>query len=292
MKFNFNSMGVQERLLSRAALVLWLLLLVLLPAFSQHPPDQPKGIQDNSFLVEEAYNQEPGVVQHISSFTRFFESRDWAYTFTQEWPVPRHARHQLSFTLPVLSPGDVPGAGPGLGDLALNYRYQVLGNGQARLAFAPRLTLLLPTGDHRLGRGFGGRGVQASLPFSLVLNRRLVTHFNLGTTIVPNAQNDAGDRTVLHGYNLGQSFIFLAHPRFNLMLETVWAGTETVVAPRQTQRAHQFLLSPGARWAYNFSNGLQIVPGIAVPVGVGPSAGEKGLILYLSFEHIMWKERE
>jgi len=25
-----------------------------------------KGIQDNSFLIEEVYNQEPGVVQHIA----------------------------------------------------------------------------------------------------------------------------------------------------------------------------------------------------------------------------------
>ena len=45
------------------------------------------GIQDNSFLVEEAYNQEFGVVQHISSFTRFWDSKDWNYSFTQEWPV-------------------------------------------------------------------------------------------------------------------------------------------------------------------------------------------------------------
>jgi hypothetical protein len=45
------------------------------------------------------------------------------------------------------------------------------------------------------------------------------------------------------------------------------------------------LLSPGIRWAYNFKNGLQIVPGVAVPFGVGPSSGEKGVFLYLSFEH-------
>ncbi len=44
-------------------------------------------------------------------------------------------------------------------------------------------------------------------------------------------------------------------------------------------------LSPGIRWAYNFNNGLQIVPGIGVPLGVGPSDGEKGVFLYLSFEH-------
>jgi hypothetical protein len=264
----------------------------LAAAFSACAQQSPKPVQDNSFLLEEAYNQEPGVVQHISSFTHSFASDDWTYTFTQEWPVPRHARHQLSFTIPVVSPGDVPAAGPGFGDLALNYRYQLLGSGTARLAFAPRLSLLVSSGDHKVGRGFGGNGVQTNLPLSLVVNRRLVTHFNLGTTLVPNARNQAGDRAALHGYNLGQSFIFQANPRFNLMLETVWAGTETVVAPRQTQRSHQLLLSPGARWAFDFSNGLQIVPGIAVPLGAGPSAGEKGLLLYLSFEHPLWQEKE
>jgi hypothetical protein len=45
------------------------------------------------------------------------------------------------------------------------------------------------------------------------------------------------------------------------------------------------LLSPGFRWALNFKSGLQIVPGVAVPVGLGPSAGQRGVFLYLSFEH-------
>jgi hypothetical protein len=44
-------------------------------------------IEDNSFLVEEAYNQEFGVVQHIQNFQRYWNSKDWIYTFTQEWPV-------------------------------------------------------------------------------------------------------------------------------------------------------------------------------------------------------------
>lgn len=35
----------------------------LVTLFSADPP--AKGIQDNSFFVEEAYNQEPGIVQHI-----------------------------------------------------------------------------------------------------------------------------------------------------------------------------------------------------------------------------------
>jgi hypothetical protein len=37
---------------------------------SSAPASEP-GIQDNRFLVEEPYNQNFGVVQHISSFTRF-----------------------------------------------------------------------------------------------------------------------------------------------------------------------------------------------------------------------------
>ncbi len=52
-------------------------------------------IQDNSFLVEEAYNQEPGVVQTIQTYTRLAGTGDWAYSLTQEWPVP-DIRNQLS----------------------------------------------------------------------------------------------------------------------------------------------------------------------------------------------------
>src|SRR4029077_18062520 len=84
----------------------------LLPAWGlgQQVPSKPAppGIQDNSFLIEEAYNQEAGVVQHISSFARFFDSTDLAYPFTQEWPAPRNPRHQFSYTLAVLHLGAFP----------------------------------------------------------------------------------------------------------------------------------------------------------------------------------------
>ena len=254
------------------------------------PPPEPPGIQDNSFLMEEAYNQEAGVVQHISGFTRFWQSKSWAYTFTQEWPVNPRPRHQLSYTIPVVRPGDPSGAG--IGDVALNYRYQLVGNGSAKVAFSPRLTLLVPSGNSRLGQGAGGAGVQVNLPLSVVVNQKLVTHWNAGTTIVPAARNPAGDRAATYGYNLGQSFIWRIHPRFNAMLETVWTGSESVVAPGRTARSHSLLVSPGIRWAHNFPSGLQIVPGIAVPIGVGPSRGEKGIFLYLSFEHPFGKRKK
>jgi hypothetical protein len=247
-------------------------------------PSAPK-IQDNSFLVEEAYNQEFGVVQHIQNFQRYWNSKDWVYTFTQEWPVDLDPRHQLSYTLSALHVGQQPASGGGFGDMLLNYRYQLLGSGQSRLAFAPRLSVLLPTGNYRVGRSFGGIGVQASLPLSLVVNEKLVTHWNLGTTIVPHAKNSVGDAAAAYGYNFGQSFVWLARPRCNVLLETVFIRAQRVTAPDQTEWGSVLLLSPGIRWAYNFKNGLQIVPGIAAPLGVGPSSGEKGIFLYLSFEH-------
>ena len=198
--------------------------------------------------------------------------------------MPGDARHQLSYTLMVVRPGG-SSVGAGFGDALLNYRYQLVGNGTSRVAFAPRLSLIFPTGDSRSGRGFGGTGVQTSLPLSVVVNRKLVTHWNAGATFIPNAQDAAGNHASTAGYNFGQSFIWLARPRVNFMLETVFSSSQAVVARDKTIWENSLLLSPGVRWAYNFKNGLQIVPGVAMPVGVGPSAGEKGFFLYLSFEH-------
>jgi len=65
------------------------------PAVAQSRP-----IADNSFLIEEAYNQERGVVQHISVWQRDLRSRAWAFTFTQEWPLSTQT-HQLSYTIPL-----------------------------------------------------------------------------------------------------------------------------------------------------------------------------------------------
>ena len=265
--------------------LLFLLLITAGRIAGQTGQDKEPKIQDNSFLVEEAYNQEFGVVQHIQSFTRDWKTRDWVYTFTQEWPIDLDPRHQLSYTIPVVHSGDFPGSGAGVAGVALNYRYQLVGNGNSTVAFAPRVSALLPTGDVKRGRVPDAAGVQIQLPLSVVLNRKLVTHWNLGTTIVPNAKSPSGEKAATYGYNFGQSFIWTMKPRFNVMLETVFASSEDVVGPNDTLRSNGILLNPGVRWAYNFKNGLQIVPGIAVPVGVGPSLGERGIFLYLSFEH-------
>ena len=193
-------------------LLAMIVTILSVPAMAQSTVKQP-GIQDNSFLVEEAYNQERGVVQHISTFSRMWNSKDSVYTFTQEWPVPRDWRHQVSYSLIVAHAGAFSGSGVGWGDVILNYRYQLLGNGETRTAFSPRLSLLLPSGDERQGRGFGAKGIQLNLPFSAVLHPRLLTHWNAGATFVAQAHNAVRDRADTVGYNLGQSFIWMTHPR-------------------------------------------------------------------------------
>jgi hypothetical protein len=174
---------------------------------------------------------------------------------------------------------------PALGDSLLNYRYQLIGNGETRLAVSPRVSLIAPTGSSDLGRGYGGFGLQTNLPVSLVVSRHLVTHWNAGFTVIPNSSNAVGDRAQASCYDLGQSIVWLARPRLNALVETSWTTSQRVVANNQTRDVHTLLINPGIRWAYNLKSGMQIVPGIVVPIGVGPSAGERGVFLYLSLEH-------
>jgi hypothetical protein len=74
------------------------------------------------------------------------------------------------------------------------------------------------------------------------------------------------------------------------MFETVWLKVESVIGTRLTDRSNEAFVNPGIRWAHNFKSGLQIVPGIAAPIGVGPSRGERGIFLYISFEHPLKKD--
>jgi hypothetical protein len=238
-----------------------------------------KPIQDNSFLLEEAYNQERGVVQHISAFQRS-RSGDWTYTFTQEWPVPDQ-KHQFSYTVPVerVKPHT------GVGDIGLNYRYQLIGDADAAVAVAPRFSLLLPTGDERKDLGAGGAGLQVNLPASVVVNPKLVTHWNAGMTYTRSARNAGGAKGSTTDLNLGQSFVWLVRPTLNLLFETVWNSVQSIESENEKSRKRSLFINPGVRWAYNLETGLQIVPGIAFPIGIGPSRDDYGVFFYLSFEH-------
>src|SRR5688572_10673489 len=97
-----------SKVLVEAIQVLLLCLLLPIAAAAQStttppsPPPQPTSSQrpfeilDNSFLVEEAFNQEAGIFQNIFGYTRITDA--WAMSFTQEWPVVSQ-KHQFSYTL-------------------------------------------------------------------------------------------------------------------------------------------------------------------------------------------------
>ncbi|MHC1697618.1 MAG: transporter [Geobacteraceae bacterium] len=248
----------------------------------------PREIQDNSFLIEEAYNQEDGVIQHIQAFS-LYKGGSWAYTFTQEWPVPGQT-HQLSYTIPVERTVEDGRGKTGIGDVALNYRYQAVL--KDNFAFAPRFSVLLPTGDYKRGLGSGTVGYQINLPLSVKLSDRFVTHYNLGMTFTPNSKDQVGGKADTFSTNYGASVIYLASKNLNLMLEAAGSSDQVVAGPGRTDNENSFFINPGLRYAFDCKvkgiDVLQIVPGISFPIGVGPSKGEYGILAYLSIEHSLF----
>ncbi len=132
-------------LLTLLATVLWGVSVLPAPA-EDKDTRLAAGLQDNLCLIEEAYNQEPGVVQHISCLR--LQGRDWFFNFTQEWPLGSQA-HQFSYTVPYSWLRSNGWRVQGVGDIGLNYRYQALYESSETPAFAPRLSLILPSGNER-----------------------------------------------------------------------------------------------------------------------------------------------
>ena len=223
---------------------------------------EPFEIIDNSFLVEEAFNQESGIVQNISTFKRARHG-EWGIVFTQEWPLPQMT-HQFSYTIPFSGNAD----SRGVGDLLLNYRFQAMTETGSRPAFAPRFSMILPSGDEKDGLGNGVLGWQVNLPFSKQVGN-IYAHWNAGVTQLPNVatpERPGREETTatLLNWNLGGSAIWRVRPMINLMLEGV---TEFVALPApfgQTTRAKLVTIAPGIRGGWNIGD-AQLIVGIAVP---------------------------
>jgi hypothetical protein len=278
---------LQIRNLFLAALILFSAAV----ARGAEPKTPIDGIEDNSFLIEEAYNQEEGVVQHIfvAQYSRDPHHRGWAFNFTQEWPVFGQD-NQFSYTIPSFSAQEDGTAVRGVGDILLNYRYQALEEGDRVPAFAPRFSLILPTGNRRKGTGNGVVGYQWQLPFSKKFPPRLAFHANVGLTYLPGVRTtpDAGglsSRRSLVSPNLGVSAIFAFTSRIHGMLE--WVGTfeQSINGNGSKRRDFIAMISPGIRAAVIDEENLQTVVGLALPIGVTRAADNFGVLLYLSIEH-------
>nr|MBA3296991.1 transporter [Acidobacteriota bacterium] len=231
----------------------------------------PFAILDNSFLVEEAFNQPTGIFQNIFGFRR--SGGAWELAFTQEWPVGSQ-QHQLSYTLPIVGHSSRK---TGVGDVMINYRYQALTEDPVIPAFAPRLSLILPTDS----RGDDSAGLQINLPVS---KQRGDVYFNVNTgfTWLPRAQG-VGDRVSLLTPHISGSAIVRVRPMFHLMFENVLEFEESVGADgSRTSRETIYTLSPGVRGGWNFGD-KQLILGAAIPISFATDT-DTGVLLYLSYE--------
>lgn len=250
-----------------------IVLVLATSARAQNPP-QPFEILDNSFLVEEAFNQEAGIFQNIFT-VRLGEGDAWEAGFTQEWPVFTQA-HQFSYTVAALSANGQRG----LGDLQINYRWQASMESASVPAFSPRVSLILATGDASKGFGSGGPGWQVNLPFSKQFNDTYL-HWNAGFTQTPGAEGPTRDHNLFTPH-LALSGIWRLRPMFNLMLESVVEWEQFVEGDR-TSRETVFTLSPGFRTGLG-ADLPQTILGVAMPIAVTGGDSSVGVFGYFSYE--------
>jgi DtxR family Mn-dependent transcriptional regulator len=231
-------------------------------------------IADNSFLVEEAFNQEAGVFQHIFNL-RAIGDGDWEASFTQEWPLFTQS-HQFSYTLPYAS---IDGKS-GVGDVMLNYRWQALMESDAAPALSPRLSLVVPSGKEDHGLGNGNFGWQVNVPFSKQV-RNVYLHWNAGFTHLPSARVDGATYGLMTPH-AALSGIWRMRPMFHLMLENVVEWEESV---EETVKRREALVtvSPGFRWGWNTGD-AQTIFGFAVPVEFSNGSNDVSVLGYFSYE--------
>lgn len=249
-------------------------------------------LQDNGFLVEEAFTQEEDSLQHGIKFRRSLAGNDWEVFVEEEIPLGGE-KHELSIGFQNRGiNSDELGKVKGFGDLELSYRYQLVGDEYSRISIAPSVSAILPTGSYKKELGHGGIGIEFSLPLSIAINSRLMSHSNLGVTLTPHSKNKLGERAFTKNLEIGQSFVWLAHPKFNPLIEFIWERNQEVIGNSLTERKQEIFINPGFRWGHTLKNSLMIVPGISFPIGVGSSRGENGILFYLNFEHPFRKKED
>ncbi len=260
-------------------------------------------ISDNSFFIEEAYNQEPGIVQHIFNWVAFWDhdqgrTRNFDFLFTMELPI--HSQdHQFSFTLPFLTFFEESEDGlfineqGGFGDLLLTYRYQLFMDEGWQPAVAPRFSLILPTGDEGRDIGTGEVGYFFNLPVSKELDP-FAFHFNAGFLYTPGVRTELDDGLLspgrdLRAFNLGVSAIWLASYDLNFVLELFGLWSEELDDRGERDHESTVLINPGVRYAVFTSEDVQWVLGVSMPIGLSEDAPDYGLFLYMSVEHTFKK---
>lgn len=233
--------------------IIALIALFAIPAFAEP-------IEDNSILLEEAYNQEPGIYQFMFLY-QADKSKDWTGYFMNEIPVGGQS-HQFSYSIPYKHlDGTDEG---GIGDVGVNYRYQLMNEGN--VALAPRIGVVLPTGDDKKGLGNGSAHYEFNMAASFKVHPHFVMHMNAGLNFQP--KDGTTPASIENSYGL--SGIYHFSDTFDFMVETKGVGTD-------------FYVAPGVRTAIN-SGSWQFVPAVSYSHNVTPYANDYSIYAYLSLE--------
>jgi hypothetical protein len=163
----------------------------------------------------------------------------------------------------------------------VHYRLQALSGDGGRLAFSPRVSLILPSGRASRGLGNGSPGWELNLPFSQQMGD-LYLHWNAGFTHLP-AATIGGTEYNLVTPRVAASGIWRVRPLVNVMLEGVVEWDETVTGPGSSQRMTGVTVVPGLRTGWNLGD-AQTILGIGVPVLFADGARDAGVFLYFSHE--------
>lgn len=246
-------------------------------------------LQSNNLLVETPYTQERGEAQHTFTFGRT-RHENWASTFTQEWPLLSE-KHQLTFSLPMQIGRNDEGV-RGVGDAAIEYTYQLIGTNESRITISPKVGFFVPTGDVAKELGIGAPGFEFSVPAGVMLSSNVGILTNVSASIFGRTKNSEGELVRHKFLEVGQSLVWYARPRFNALLEAKWERAVAIEDNGHRLRKDELFIAPGIRWAHLAGNKVAFIPGISVPLGIGPSRRDCGILFSLAIEHPFGKRRE
>jgi hypothetical protein len=273
---------------------LWIAVLTLLSgvtarAAEARPIDE---FSDHGFLLEEAYNQDRGEVQHTLNavYSSDFWRQGWSFNFEQEWWLFTQD-HQVAFSIPFSHLREEGEKQRGVGDIQIEYRYQLTEEGPNIPAVAPGFSLILPTGNRDKGTGNGVVGYEWRVAASKKVASRLALHANLGLTYLPKVRVPLDDnqrlspKRSLVSYEVGASAVFALSSNIHMLLEWVGEFEEEINDKGKKEREFKAVLSPGIRAAVVNKDRLQSVVGVGIPIGVSGPAENYGVFLYFSVEH-------
>ncbi|MFN4946854.1 MAG: hypothetical protein ACOVOF_11070 [Chryseotalea sp.] len=243
------------------------------------------GIEDNSFLIDEAFNQEKGINQYSAVFS--IQPDELTLQYTLEMPVA-HNRHQVSICIPYSISRSSQLAYHGVNDVSLAYQYS-LTNKDDRFLLTPGFSVQIPTGDTQLNNLTGFTGINSFVAISKRVSNKLVLHGNARIgyhkKIKSVVQNTDDQQRILsfRSQTAGVSFVWLTAQRFNLLIENVFIRDVGKIQQGNYQTATH-ILNPGFRTSFH-TKSTQFVFGTSCPTRFSTkSKPEMSLLFYVSIE--------